>query len=443
MRMSKLPNRPTAGDDLADDTPRPLRIIKRGPHVPFDFSLANSSPRSTETVPHEGVVLSTQASSMLHGHTGSDAMANSSSRLPPVAWPAGSGEWLDVPKQRRTKARPAPESALGRLEGGSSMGRGTGTGTTGTTSTFVSHASTTPEHPHPHTHPHPSPSPNPDPGRRLHNLHNTHTRCTVRASTTGTVQVITSSPSSSTAHTPLASSSPPVVSNLRPRAFTATTSLGYPQHNPPRLPSEQRHRAQPSLRSRLLSRVMNGVAGKARISNATAERKATTRHFHSNSETEAEPCKGSQPPGSRSRTSSSVGTAAAFDGDLDSALAAFPTPPKSAVTSPTTLSSFESSRRASLINRTLAEPRNVALASAQLNVLPEIDRLGTDSGQSVLVAVEIVGGVAPIEDIPSPVSSILKPLDVAIVIDNSCVVRCQAYIYLANKFSDYSHRPGR
>ena len=368
--MSKMSNRLTAGDGLAEDTPRPLRIIKRGQHVPFDVSSAHSSPRSIETVPHAGVVLSSRR--------------------------------LDVPKQRRTN----------------------GTATTGTTSTFST----------------PIPNPKPDPGRRLHNTH-THTRCTVRASTTGTVQVMTASPSSST---PLVSSSPPVVSNLlRPRAFTATTSRAYPQHSPPRLPSEQRHRAQPSLRSRLLSRVMNGVAGKARLSNATAERKATSRQLRSNSEPEAEPCNGSQPTASRSRTSSSVDTAATFDGDLDSALAAFPTPPKSAVTSSTTLSSFESSRRASLINRTLAEPRNVALASAQLNVLPEIDRLGIDSGQSVLVAVEIVGGVAPIEDIPTPVLPILKPLDVAIVIDNSCVVRCQAYTYPANKFSDYSHLLGR
>ena len=434
-----MSNKLTAGDDFAEvtDTPRPLRIIKRGQHVPFDISLASASPDSIEIVPQEGVALSAQASSMLHEHTDSVVTANSSSRLAPVAWPAGSGEWLDVPKQRRTKVRPAHESALGRLDGGSSTG-------TGTTSTFLSHASTTPGHPHPNhanatTNLNPNPNPNqyPDPGRQLHN-----TRCTVRASTTGTVQVITSNPCNSTAHTPLIPSSPPFVSNLRPRAFTTTTGFGYPQNNLPRLPSQPRYPTQPSLRSRLLSRVMNGVAGKARISNATAERKASNRKFHGNSETEAEPCKGSQPTGSRSGTSS-VETAATFDGDLDSALAAFPTPPKSAVTSPLTLSSFESSRTGSLINRTLVEPRNVALASAQLNVLPEIDRLGIDAGRSVLVAVEIVGGVTPIEDILSPVSSILRPLDVAIVIDNSCVVGYQAYIYLADKFSDYSHLPGR
>ena len=95
------------------------------------------------------------------------------------------------------------------------------------------------------------------------------------------------------------------------------------------------------------------------------------------------------------------------------------------------------------MHRTLAEPRNVALASAQLNVLPEIDRLGIDAGRSVLVAVEIVGGVTPIEGILSPVSLILKALDVAIVIDNSYVVRCQAYVYLAKKFPDHLHHPGR
>ncbi|KAL8793446.1 MAG: hypothetical protein Q9195_003929 [Heterodermia aff. obscurata] len=438
-----MSNKVTAGDNFAeaDDTPRPLRIIKRGQHVPLELPKTSSSPhssphsslRSIETVPHEEGVLSAQASSILHGHTGTVGMAHSSSGLPSVAWPAGSGERLDVPKQRRTRARLAQDLALARLDG-------TGTGT------FLCLANTTPHPHHPHhlNHlDHPNPNPNPDPGRRLHNTHNTHTPRTVRASTTGTVQVITSNPSNSTSRTRLIPSSPPFVSNLRPRAFTATTSLGYSQNNPSRLPSQEGHRTQPSLRSRLLSRVMNGVAGKARASNATAEPEATTRKSHSNSENETEPCKGSQPTGPRPGASSSLGTAAIFDGDLDSALAAFPTPPKSAMTSPTTLSSSESSRTTSLISRTLVEHRNATLASAQLNVLPEIGSLGIDDGQSVLVAVEVVGVVTPLDDVLSPVSSILKPLDVAIVIDNSLfaspgalIANCEVARFLASQLDN-------
>ena len=111
-----------------------------------------------------------------------------------------------------------------------------------------------------------------------------------------------------------------------------------------------------------------------------------------------------------------------FDDDLDRALAAFPSPPKSTLTSPTTKSSFETSDITSSTARTLFEPRKVAIPCAQLNVFADTDRLSSDGGKTVSVAIEIVGGVTPID-----VAAADKPLphiglDVAVVVDNSWVL---------------------
>ena len=121
----------------------------------------------------------------------------------------------------------------------------------------------------------------------------------------------------------------------------------------------------------------------------------------------------------RPETPSSLDMAMTLDGDLDTTLAAFPSPPKSSVTFPTTLSSFETSRTTSFTARTLAEPRKVAIPCAQLKVFADTDRLGSDGGRTVSVAIEITGGVTPIDAAAGgkPLSHI--GLDVAIVIDNS------------------------
>ena len=64
----------------------------------------------------------------------------------------------------------------------------------------------------------------------------------------------------------------------------------------------------------------------------------------------------------------------------------------------------------------LAEPRKVAIPCAQLNIFADTDRLGSDGGQTVSVAIEIMGGVIPIDaaagDKPLPHIG----LDVAVVI---------------------------
>ena len=312
--------------DCEDDTPRPLRIVKRDPR-------------------------------------------------------AASGEMLHVSKQRHTNLRGAHDLALGDVAGRT-----------------LSHANTPREDLQQAS----------DPDRQLYEP----ARCSARATTTGLT---------SHRHASLTPSvAAPFVSIPRPRAVTAGTSRpGDPHINIPRLRPPQPTTS--SLRARLFSRMMNGVAGRPHSSQAAVEREATAQQVNENLDFDVDH-KRLQRIMSRSGTSSSVETAAAFDYDLDVALAAFPTPPKSTVTSPTTASSFETSRTTSPSLRTLIEPKNVAIPSAQLNVISDVDRLGVDGGRSILVAVEIIGGTTLIRDVPGEMQSTFTGLDVAIVIDNSYVV---------------------
>ena len=172
---------------------------------------------------------------------------------------------------------------------------------------------------------------------------------------------------------------------------------------------------QPSLRQRLFSRVMSGVSSRSHISHAATEREAVIRQLHSTTSERTEPLKDA--PSGRAR-SGSIETISTLGVDLEQALAAFPTPPVSTVTSPTTISSFETSRTASGPSRKLVQPTNVATAGAELGLLSETTELSLDSGQSVFVAVEVTGNVNPMDktcDAPSQP----KGLDVAVIIDGT------------------------
>ena len=172
---------------------------------------------------------------------------------------------------------------------------------------------------------------------------------------------------------------------------------------------------QPSLRQRLLSRVMSGVSGRSHISHAATEREAVIRQLHSTTGEKTEPIK--DIPGGRAR-SGSIETISTLGVDLEQALAAFPTPPVSTVTSPTTISSFETSRTASGPSRKLVQPINVATAGAEVGLLSETNELSLDSGQSVFVTVEVTGTVNP-TDKTCDAASHPKGLDVAVVIDGT------------------------
>ena len=202
----------------------------------------------------------------------------------------------------------------------------------------------------------------------------------------------------------------------RPRAVTVDMVDGdVPAAHSRHLPPLRSSCTQPSLRQRLLSRVMSGVSSRSHISHAATEREAVIRQLHNTTGEKTEPIKDA---GSGRARSGSIETISTLGVDLEQALAAFPTPPVSTVTSPTTISSFETSRTASGPSRKLVQPINVATAGAELDLLSETNELSLDSGQSVLVAVEVTGKFNPMDktcDAPSDP----KALDVAVIIDGT------------------------
>jgi len=187
----------------------------------------------------------------------------------------------------------------------------------------------------------------------------------------------------------------PFANDTRSRAVTVgSMQSGIPnstsQHPGTLKPSS----TQPSLRQRLLFRVMSGVSSKSQVSHAAMEREMVVQQLDSNHTGEATRDV-QEVGGPRPSTASSIGTISTFGGNLELALAAFPTPPTSTVTSPTTLASFETSRTTATPARRRVQPTNNAIPGAQLNLLPEIDQLSLDDGKSVFVAVEITGIVGP------------------------------------------------
>lgn len=206
----------------------------------------------------------------------------------------------------------------------------------------------------------------------------------------------------------------PFANDTRSRAVTVgSMQSGIPNSTFQQLATLKPSWTQPSLRQRLLSRVMSGVSSKSQVSHAAMEREGVVRQLHGNDTEDIEDFGGPRPS-----TASSIGTVSTLGFNLELALAAFPTPPTSTVTSPTTLSSFDTSRTTSTPARRLVQPTNIAVPGARLILLPEIDQLSLDTGKSVFVAVKIAGIVGPMDE-SYDVSAHPKGLDVAVVVDST------------------------
>lgn len=212
----------------------------------------------------------------------------------------------------------------------------------------------------------------------------------------------------------------PFANDTRSRAVTVgTMQSGIPNSTSQHLGTLKPSSTQPSLRQRLLSRVMSGVSSRSQVRHAATGRENGARQLYGNDTSEAGAATDVEGGGGpRPSTASSIGTASTLGCNLELALAAFPTPPTSTVTSPTTLSSFDTLRTTSTSARRLVQPTNNAIPGAQLSLLPEIDQLSLDTGKSVFVAVEIAGIVGPM-DKSCDISARPKGLDVAVIIDST------------------------
>ena len=179
---------------------------------------------------------------------------------------------------------------------------------------------------------------------------------------------------------------------------------------------EQEISRRPSVKQRFVSRMMNGLSNKRKVSNGAAQPGERLNVLPTTVPNILDTSNNSHPIRTRSETISSIGTESILGGDFDTVLAAFPTPPSSNVTYPTTLTSSETSR----IDwaTTLRKPDDVPVVGAELTMTPELSKLTSDGGQGMYVVVEIKGAVSPLE---TAYEALLDPpkLDIAVIIDNS------------------------
>ena len=208
-------------------------------------------------------------------------------------------------------------------------------------------------------------------------------------------------------------SSPSSASRARQRAVTdgeIATNPG-PEHQSVNRPL----RRQPSFKRRMISRMMNGLTGKTHLNSVsiidedqytcTAPDVTTSRQGlridvarRSTSISNSEPCVG---------------------GNIDGVLAAFPTPPKSYATSPTTTEgSFETSRSRTQVYKELSRPQSVPALAAELRIVPEFDQISFENSDSMFIAIDIRAALtAQIWQSDSGIRP--ADLDVVAIIDNS------------------------
>lgn len=106
------------------------------------------------------------------------------------------------------------------------------------------------------------------------------------------------------------------------------------------------------------------------------------------------------------------------DSEWDNALSAFPTPPRSYYTAPTSAASTRSSRPPSQRYRNLRKPEHATVMGAQLTLTSEYDELDSNDGKTMLVAID-VQGVLNTAISGQNLWSQHTGLDVVVIIDNS------------------------
>ena len=161
-------------------------------------------------------------------------------------------------------------------------------------------------------------------------------------------------------------------------------------------------RRQPSLKHRLLNRMVSGFSSKLvghdiSESNDPSSLRRSSRDI------------------SRRSTESSISAVGSLI-DLDGALASFPTPPSSAVTSPKTQRSLKSTPSPVQTHSGLSIPQKLGILAVETKVVPCHDRGNLDYSNVAVIEINAkIHGDSPNIDLQSHG----KALDVAVVIDNS------------------------
>ena len=177
-------------------------------------------------------------------------------------------------------------------------------------------------------------------------------------------------------------------------------------------------RKQPSHGKTLFSRMMNSIPHRLHtdpppvMDQDTDKRRSSEEYRMSNT----------QVHNTRDRlgriSESSGGTDGSNDSYLENTLATFPTPPTSAGTSPRPSENFRFSQPGHQPLRNLKSPEDASIMGAELTLTAEHDELSSDNGNSMLVAIDIEGGLNSVSN-GHDLWSQHTGLDVVVIIDNS------------------------
>ena len=209
--------------------------------------------------------------------------------------------------------------------------------------------------------------------------------------------------------------STPLVFQNRPRAMSADEQSEKAEFEALGQYSEQSLSKQPSYKRRLFSRVVHGFTsrqnaamGHEQTIRVSSEAAGSFKEIHNQSGSEgsdqnfiSDPCK---------NTNSEM--------ELVDALVSFPSPPHSRFASPTKFSSQDPALASVEVRGSPFIAEHVSVVSAEISAIAEIDKLDTEDGQSILVAIEIRGTL----NTPNSCSDRypeLSRLDVVTIIDNS------------------------
>ena len=175
-------------------------------------------------------------------------------------------------------------------------------------------------------------------------------------------------------------------------------------------------RKQRSFKERLMTRMVGNSAPRAHNYQLVGKERCQTMQVPPQhvKPLESQPCRNP----SIAKRSISVKTETASDSECDNALSAFPTPPRSYYTAPTSAGSRRSSRPSSERYRNLRKPEHAATMGAQLTLTSEYDVLDFDNGKTMLVAID-VQAVLNTTISGQNLWAQHTGLDVVVIIDNS------------------------
>ena len=162
-----------------------------------------------------------------------------------------------------------------------------------------------------------------------------------------------------------------------------------------------------------ITRIVSNLSHRPRTSTTTATKSYPSKDMQANFTGRPEPMEPVE------RLSDSSGRES-NNSDLESALAAFPTPPTSSGTSPRPSETLRGTPFTSRTYRSLRTPEDASIMGAELKMTAEFDELDFDKGDSMLIAIDMEGSTkstASGQDLWSQHVG----LDVVVIIDNSSV----------------------